>query len=204
MLSDRLRYGGEPDKPSYPLQWPSDVDEFHPRVTQTPLPMALQEVVGYFDAMRIALVATGGQLALSSEVAMVRDKLTLQLPRDQTLFTFLNTTYYPLKYAEARRMMDYQNRVFQAYAAQYGLPFFDKAAVSPLDPELFTDAVHMTPPGLRFQSWIYLQWLAAWLDTEIAHRRLPRPMQHPQSVHPGFKTPGYPLVSKDKILAMCP
>lgn len=202
VLVDRAMLGTEPAKPPIPVVWPEGVDEQNPRVTNIKLPMGLDLVTSYFDTMRTDLSAQGSQLALSSQVLMVRDGLKLQLPRDQTLFTFLNETYHPLSYRDTRRLMDFQNKVFRAYADLHHLPYFDKAAVSPLDPELFIDAVHLQEPGRRLQSWIYLQWLAEWLDKEIGEGRLPRPMQHPLEEHPNLKRE-YPLLSKDAILGAC-
>ena len=194
--------GVEPPKTLAPLDWPGNVDEFHPNVTQ-PLPMQLDEVVAHLDAMRQTLARTGGTLSLSSEVLMVYDGLRLQIPRDQSVFTFLNTVYSPLTYAQARRLMDFENRVLQMYASTYRLPYFDKAATFPLDPLLFTDALHMTTAGSRLKAWILLQSIAEWLDAEIANGRLPHPMQHPQDTHPAFPSVEYPLVSRATLTADC-
>jgi hypothetical protein len=41
------------------------------------------------------------------------------------------------------------------------------------------------------------------LEREIDSGHLPRPMQHPQAVHPAFASTSYPLESKAEILASC-
>ena len=201
-LVDSRRLGVEPVKPSFPIQWPADVDETNPDLGAV-LPMALSETLANLDAMRVAVHASGGQFAVTSQVAMFQDGLRLTLPRDETLFNALNVTYYPLTYAQARRLMDFQNRVFQKYAAQHGLPFLDKATISPLDPELFLDVMHMTQQGNRLQSWHYLQWLVRWIDQEVGAGRLPREMQHPRDAHPAFPNGDYPLLSRASIMASC-
>ncbi len=203
VVVDTRREGVEPAKPSYPIQWPPDVNESDPDVTQRPLPMGLHDVMTNFDTMRAAVTATGGTLALSSEVAMVHDGLKLVLPRDETLFKAINDQTFPVTYAQNRRLMDFQNHVFRNYAARHELPFIDKAAALPLDPELFLDMVHMTPAGNRLQSWYYFQWIVRWIDQEVAAGRLPRPMQHPLDAHPAFPRGDYPLVTKASILASC-
>ncbi len=195
--------GTEPAKPQFPFEWPGDVSESDPDVTQRPLPMGLDTVMTNFDAMRTAITAPGGQFALTSEVAMVQDGLTLQLPRDATLFASINEATYPITYAQLRRAMNFQNVVYQKYATLHGLPFIDKAAALPLDPELFLDMVHLRPTGNRLQSWFLFQWLVRWLDQEVAAGRLPRTMQHPREAHPAFTTTDYPLVSKASVLASC-
>lgn len=194
--------GMEPEKPSFPFVWPDGVNERNPDVTQRPLPMGLDTVMANFDAMRTAIQASGGQLALTSEVAMVEDGLKLQLPRDETLFTAINQATYPITYAQLRRAMDFQNVAYRNYALLHKLPFIDKT-VLPLDPELFLDMVHMRPTGNRLQSWFLFQWLVRWIEQEAAVGRLPRAMQHPRNAHPAFPAGGYPLLSRAAIMATC-
>ena len=200
---DRARLGREPAKPSLPLHWPSQVDEQEPDLAAKSLPMQLQLAVRSFDVMREALAAQGAQLAITSQAGMVYDGMVLQMPRDRGIYDFLNVLNYPISYADTRRLLDFQNRLFRRYAEQHRLPFFDKAATYPADPALFLDLFHMTPAGLRLQSWIYLQWLTAWLDGEIGAGRLPRPMQQPRDRHPAFPPGGYPVVSKASLMAGC-
>ena len=194
--------GSEPSKPSVNIDWPRDVDEQHPDITKTPLPMGIEKLLVSYDEMRAGLQAQGGQLGLPSWVFMARDGLKLDLPRDLLLFNSLGT-FYPMSYAQLHRANEFYNRAFRAYADHYGLPFFDMAAVSPLDPELFGDTVHMTPPGLRLESWNYLQMIARWLDGQLASGALPRPMRHPLERHPAFQTTDYAVVTKADVLKTC-
>ena len=69
------RDGSEPRKPAYPIQWPAEVDERHPDVTQSALPMNLKSVLDRFDAMRTATGRTGGRFGVASPVRMGRDGL---------------------------------------------------------------------------------------------------------------------------------
>lgn len=140
---------------------------------------------------------------MTSFVWMVRDGLKLQLPRDLTLYNYLNSTYAPLTYVDLRRAADFQNRVFRNCARLYHLLWFDVAAKSPLDPLLFGDAIHMTEQGLRLQAWIYLQMIAAWLEREVAAGRLPRPMQHPRAEHPDIHPETYRIISRASLLVPC-
>jgi len=194
--------GGEPQKPSVTVQWPADIDEQHPDVTHAPLPMKLSVVLGQFDAMRAVTEASGGQFAVSSPVRMVRNRLKLTLPDDEVLYNFLNS-YYPLTYAQVERLSDFHRRVFRGYAERHGLLYLNSSAQYPLDPMLFADAVHMTSAGRRLKAWIDLQLLIPWIDREIEKRRLPRPMQHPKTVHPAFASTDYTLASRAEILGSC-
>ena len=197
------RDGSEPPKPTVTLEWPSDVDELHPDISKSPLPMRVDLLLGYYDEMRTTLEAQGGTLALPSWIFMARDGLTLDLSRDLTLFNDLNWAYYPLSYAQLRRAADFDNRVFRAYAERHHLLFIDAAAGWPLDPELFGDAVHMTRQGLRLEAWKYLQAIVGWLGPRIDSGALPRPMQHPRDRHPAFPTTDYRVVSRAEFLKAC-
>ncbi len=197
------RDGSEPVKPRTAIEWPAGVDELHPDVTQQPLPMGVDELFRYYDGMRTALAAQGGQLALPSWIFMARDGLTLDLSRDLMLFNSLNWTYYPLTYAQLRRAADFYNRAFRAYAEHHGLLFLDVADGWPLDPELFGDTAHMTPQGLRLEAWSYLQMIVGWLGPRIDSGALPRPMQHPRDRHPAFATTEYPIVTRAEFQKAC-
>ena len=129
--------------------------------------------------------------------------MKLELPRDLTLFDYLNDSYAPLTYAQLRRAADFQNRVFRNYARVYHLPWFDAAPQAPLDPLLFIDAIHMTDRGLRLQAWVYLQSIVPWLAQEVAAGRLPRPMRHPVAAHPTLRPDRDQLVSKASLLTEC-
>ena len=156
-----------------------------------------------YERMRRSLEAEGGQLALPSWVFMAKDGLRLQLPKDISVYHSLNHDYYPLTYSETRLLADYYNRVFRKYAERHGLLFLDMAAVFPLDPELFIDTVHMTPQGLRLESWYYLQMIVPWLEKRIANGTLPRIMKHPRDHHPALQPADYPIVTRQSIQESC-
>lgn len=167
--------GSEPRKPAFDLVWPDGRSETDPDVTQSPLPMDLHHVVDNLESMRTALQSSGAELALSSFVWMVYPGMRLSFPEHLTLHRYLNETYWPVSYAHMRRMADYQNRVFEAFAKRYGLVYLDLAKMLPRDPDLFGDAVHMTPDGLRLQAWLYVQQLVPLVETRVAEGRWPRP-----------------------------
>lgn len=191
----------EPAKPQYPTVWPADRDEFNPDVTQTPLPMDLQDVVANLESMRVSLEANGSELAMSSFIWMVYPGMRLDLVRHRVLYEYLNRTYWPATYAHMRRMADYQNRVFESYAKHNGLIFLDVARAFPRDPDLFNDAIHMTQSGLRLQAWIYLQELIPVIQARIASGKWPT---HASNL-PLENIVSQParLLSRQEILAGC-
>jgi hypothetical protein len=101
-----------------------------------------------------------------------------------------------------RRIADFQNRVFKKYAAAHQLPFIDLAAVYPLDPRLFFDAVHMTPAGIKLKAWLIFQQLVPEIERRIADGRLPVPDPGGRTSHPAFTNPRR-LVALDDLRRSC-
>jgi hypothetical protein len=80
---------------------------------------------------------------------------------------------WPLRYADIRRLSDFQNRVFRNYAASRKIPFLDVASEIPQDPDLFIDAIHMTEVGERVKAWIVFQQLVPIIRRLIESGQLP-------------------------------
>jgi hypothetical protein len=177
-LLDRALNGfstiGEPQKPRYRLQWPAAVSERNPEVDSPYLPLQLSTIVRNLDSIRNSLASVGGQLVLCSFEWLVKDGMPLSPTRHQFIYKQLNTVLWPLRYSDIRRLADFQNRVFQRYATARNIPFVDVAALLPQDPNLFTDAIHMTDTGERVKAWIVFQQLAPLIRREIESGRLPR------------------------------
>ncbi len=193
--------GSEPKKSGYRVIWPVGVDERNPDVTSRQLPMDLDRVVANLDAMRTSLAEAGSEFAMSSFIWMVFDGMRLDLSRHLTLYRYLNDTFWPVPYAHMRRMADFQNRVFRNYATRYGLAFFEIAEPFPRDPDLFSDAIHMTPDGLRLQAWIYFQQLVPLIESRLASRRWPRASSAPSSA--AWVSSAPQVVSRAEIEAKC-
>jgi len=200
--SDRVTGGdgSEPWKPAYRTVLPDGVNEQAPDLSMSPLPMDLQVVVNNLEAMRSAMHDSGGELAISSFVWHVYPGLTLDLDRHLPQYLYLNDTYWPASYAHLRRMADFQNRVLETFADQHRLAFFDIAGPFPREPDLFDDAIHMNPNGLRLQAWIVLQRLIPLIEQRIADGRWPRPPAAPRPIiidrHP-------PLVTRNALITAC-
>ncbi|MDP3716212.1 MAG: SGNH/GDSL hydrolase family protein [Acidobacteriota bacterium] len=191
--------GYEAPKPDYPVVWPGGVDESHPDITQKPLPMDLDAVVGNLDRMRRTL--GDGELGVSSFLWMVYPGMQLDLSKHLTLYRYLNDMYWPATYAHLRRTADFQNRVFASYAARYDLPFFDIARDFPPDPLLFADAIHLREEGMRLQAWIYLQQLVPVILTRLDSGRWPRAAAPLPARNPSDYAPR--LMSRRDIMSSC-
>lgn len=178
-LADRAVNGfsaaGEPRKPFYRLIWPPGVDQHNPNVDNPNLPLQLPVIIKNLDSIREDMRSIGGQLVLCSFEWFANDGMPLLATRHANIYNQLNTVLWPLRYSDIRRLADFQNVVFQRYAAARSIPFLDVARALPQDPNLFNDAIHLTNTGERLKAWIVFQQLAPVIRREIESGRLPRP-----------------------------
>jgi hypothetical protein len=183
-LLDRALNGfasvGEPRKPIYRLTWPLGVNEQSPDADSPNLPLQLPTIVKNLDSIRDSLRSIGGELALCSFEWLAKDGLPLSPTRHENIYRQLNTVLWPLRYADIRRLADFQNLVFRRYAASRGIPFLDVASALPQDPSLFSDAIHMTDTGERVKAWIVFQQLVPVIRRQIEAGQLPRSSGSPR------------------------
>jgi len=193
--------GVEPVKPHIVVNWPADLDERDPELTHSQLPIELPRILKDLESIRRSLDEQSSKLVVTSFVWLVYPGLVLDPARDAELFSYLNTTYWPFSYAHMRRLLDFQNRVFQRYASTHGLDFIDLSSQYPRDPRLFEDGVHMTHAGIRLQAWIVFNGLIPALERELASDRLPRPSASRLATHPAFADRR--LVPMSAVKALC-
>ncbi len=183
-LLDRALNGfrtvGEPRKPSYRLQWPEEVSERNPDPDSPYLPLQLPAIVKDLDAVRAGLNSIGGRLAVCSFEWFTPGGAPLSPTRHKLIYEQLNTALWPLRYADIRRLSDFQNRVFRNYAASRKIPFLDVAGGIPQDPDLFIDAIHMTEVGERVRAWVVFQQLVPSVRRLIESGQLPH---HTDAAH---------------------
>ncbi len=175
-LDDALRREavGEPRKPAYRIVWPAGVDERQPDPGHPRLPLRLPTILGDLDAIRSGIAGIGGRLALASYIWLASAGMELSPVRHKHVYEQLNTVMWPLRYADVRRLADFQNRVFERYAAARGVDFLDVAGVFPQDVNLFSDAIHTTETGDRLRAWVVFQQLAPIVRRLLDSGTLPR------------------------------
>ena len=127
------------------------------------------------DRIRADLATTGGELAISSFMWMVKDGLVLDPLRHKYILDQLNIANYPFRYRELERLATFQNRVLAKYAAVHGLTFVDIAGKTPFDPDLFVDAVHPNYGGVRIRGWVAFNQLLPAIEKHLADGSWPRP-----------------------------
>lgn len=177
-LVDRALMGsrvvGEPVKPSYRLLWPDGVDERNPDPDSPDLPLQLPAIVKDLDSIRASLNSVGAPLFLCSFDWFTPPGEGLSGDRHRLVYRQLNTTLWPLRYADIRRLADFQNRVFHNYAAARKIGYLDVAAIFPKDADLQEDAIHPTEVGDRLRAWIFFQQLVPAVRALLESHRLPR------------------------------
>jgi hypothetical protein len=59
----------------------------------------------------------------------------------------------------------------------------------PYDPNLFSDGIHNTPPGIKLRAWIALQQLVPVIEKKLADGTWPRAVPPMPAQHPAFAVP---------------
>lgn len=170
----------------YQSAWPADLDENNPPIRRAYMPSNLSTIMRDLDETEARLRLVGSELVPSSFFWLVYDGMQLNPRRDRAIADYLQTQFYPYRYAELARVAAFQNRLLQKFAEARGLPFIDVAGRMPRDPNLFDDPIHATYPGVRLHAWIAAQDLAVVLARRIAAGRLPRPARAAPAAHPAF------------------
>jgi hypothetical protein len=178
--------GREWPKPDYKVVWPAGLDEFDPDLAYPTLPVNLNTIQQDLDRIRRDMDSIGGELAVSSFLWMVHDRLVLDPVRHKYILEQLNIANYPFRYRDLERLARFQNRVLAKYARVHGLPFLDIAGEMPFDPDLFVDAVHLNYAGVRLHAWIAFQQLLPTVEKHLADGSWPKPVP-PQQPLPTFE-----------------
>jgi hypothetical protein len=177
---------GEWPKPAYEVSWPEGLDEFKPDITRTDLPVNLSTILRDLDSIRGELSAVGGELAVASFHWLAKDGLQLDGNRHKPLVEGLNVSLFPFRYRDLERMTNFENRVFEKYAATNDIPFIDVARYMPFDPELYADAFHSTPAGVKLRAWIVFLQLVPLIEKKLASGEWPKPVPIMANIHPAF------------------
>jgi hypothetical protein len=111
---------------------------------------------------------------------------------------------YPYRYADIRRLADFQNRVFETYARAHDLGWVDVAAVFPRKPRYFSDPIHSYPAGSRLRAWIVLQGLVPLVDAKLRSGEWPRPTRSSAGSHPVLDHEPTQRIDLDALALDCP
>jgi hypothetical protein len=188
--AEGLTSGAEWPKPAYTIDWPKGLDESDPDLTRPDLPVNLSLIIKELDSITADLKAVGGELSVASFHWLAKDGLVVDAKRHKTILDVLNVRYFPYRYRDLARLTAFENRVFAKYDKEHGEPFIDIAKYMPYDPDLFSDAIHNTPPGVRLRAWIVMQQLVPIVEDRLRSGTWPRPVPADMpDAHPAFAKP---------------
>ncbi|MGD9883832.1 MAG: hypothetical protein AB7F22_16995 [Reyranella sp.] len=176
--------GKEWPKPHYKVVWPHGLDEQNPDPNYPALPVNLNVILHDLDDIRLSAALVGSDFAVVSFPWMVRDGLVLDPVRHKYIIQQLNVTNYPYRYRDLERLARFQNRVLANYAKGHGAHFIDLASRTPLNPDLFVDAVHTNYAGGKLRGWIAFNLLLPIVEKHLADGSWPRtwPKDVPQKL----------------------
>jgi len=145
-------------RPQSKLVFPAGITESDPDIDRGDLPINLSIILGNLHRIAVLSEKSDVRFLVSSfiwldggEPEIVRDR-----SRHIEILSQVNGVFWPLLPKDIRRLVDFQNRVFQRFAASRKLDFMDIAGAFPRDPDLFSDGIHFTPEGVRVQAWVAL------------------------------------------------
>jgi hypothetical protein len=167
--------GKEWPKPDYEFIWPEGLNEQDPDLAYPNLPINLNTIERDLDRIRTDLASIGSGFAVSSFVWLVKDGMILDPARHKYIIEQLNIGNYPFRYRDIERLARFQNRFLAKYAATYDIGFLDIAGNTPLNPDLFIDAVHTNYAGSRIRGWITFNLLLPTVEKHLADKTWPRP-----------------------------
>ena len=98
----------EPPKPEYESDFPNGKVEV-PDLKNPGLPLTLPGILNDLDSIRSDLETIEAELVISSFVMAVEDGMELDPIRNEGVYKWWNEYYWPLKYADIRKMLDYLN-----------------------------------------------------------------------------------------------
>jgi hypothetical protein len=163
----------EPEKPPQHLVMPEGMDERSYDRTRAAEVLALGTILDDLDVIRRDVTERNAKLVLCSYRWFVHDGLELHPVQAAGVYRHLNDDYWPASYASLRRVMDLQNRWFEAWANDNGVDFLDVGASMPDDQRLHTDAIHKTALGSRCHAWVTFCLMLPLLERDLGSGAVP-------------------------------
>ena len=161
--------------PSLETIFPDGVNEDEPDIDRNDLPGNvssildnLRHISALSEKSSVRFLMLSFVWLNGSEPEIMSDKT-----RHVEILSQVNRAFWPLSQPDIRRLVDFQNRVFQRFAALGKLDFMDIAGSFPRDPNLFTDGIHFTPEGVRMQAWVALAEFLPYFTRDLERGFVP-------------------------------
>jgi hypothetical protein len=169
-------------RPKYHFKFPEQVNETTPDVASADLPLALPGYLSDLKTMTALTRSAGVPFLISTTVWLDGSELEAGGAPDQAgIRALLKAMFWPLRSPEIRRLIDFSNRALRQFAKSNDIGLLDIAKNFPRDPNLFFDAYHMNPEGLKLLAWIGLQQFLPRLADDLRDGELRK--SPPVSVH---------------------
>lgn len=159
-------------RPNYVFSFPAKVNEANPDIDDPNLPLGLPGFLGDLRTMTNATRAAGVPFMISTLVWLDGSELTPGNPDQATIRALLKSMFWPLKPGEIRRLIDFSNRTLRKFAQINDVGLLEIADEFPRDADLFSDAYHMRPEGLKLLAWIGLQHFLPRLMRDLGNGKL--------------------------------
>jgi len=145
-------------RPDTQLVFPNEVDELEPDIGRPDLPINRPTVLKDLNHIANLSKVAGAHFFVSSFIWLDGGESAIHRSnsRHAEILSQVNKVFWPLSHQDVRRLANFQNRVFERFASAKNVGFLDIAKIYPRDPNLFNDAIHFTPEGVRLQGWLAL------------------------------------------------
>ena len=159
-------------RPHYVFRFPPGITEAKPEIDDPKLPLGLSGFLPDLKTMKNATRAAGVPFMISTLVWLDGSELTPGNPDQAAIKALLKSMFWPLKPAEICRIIDFSNRTLREFAKSTDVGLLEIANEFPLDADLFADAYHMRPEGLKLLAWIGLQQFLPQLMQDLHNGNL--------------------------------
>ncbi len=162
-------------RPPSKLIFPDGVNEDEPDIDRSDLPGNLSSILNDLHHISALSEKSSVRFLMSSFVWLngSEPEIMSHKTRHVEILSQVNRAFWPLSQPDIRRLVDFQNRVFQRFAALSKLDFMDIEGSLPRDPNLFTDGIHFTPEGVRMQAWVALAEFLPYFSRDLERGFVP-------------------------------
>lgn len=180
----------EPPKPAVKVRLPQDIDENAPSVDDARRVPYLSDYLDELDDYKHIAESLNVRALVSTERLCIYDGMVLTNPPNRLLYESANgPLFWPVRYRDVRRILDFHNRVIAAWARQNGIALVDIDGIMPRRPEWCTNVFHDVDLAQHLRAWIIFQNLLPLLRQDIASGRLPQRSANEAKSHPYLSQP---------------
>jgi hypothetical protein len=180
----------EPPKPSVRLKLPAQPYRGQLNLSAAEKDPYFADLVRHLDQLQQIAREGGVRPVVSDERLCVWQGMRLNGSTQRLLYDQLNgPLFWPLSYAQIRRLLDAHNAAINTWAAAHDTPVVDVDARYPRDSTLCSDTFHDLPLGMRLRAWIIFQGLIPLIQKDLAAGIVPHANADASGQNPAFAAP---------------